>query len=211
MIRSLLILCLLCFSTPALAQGLADLYVGPRNAEIQNGDTRRLSVPHRTDRQLSAWLSEVIPESLTYDSGTIPAHYTEMATVFTPAGLTAYRTYLQSNDMWRRMAADKSALLAITTAPPKLLNYGVVNDTYKWLYDIPVMMSLIPPTTETLRKFKPPTSTLIIRVQLTRVADPQKNASVTDAGSLVQIETWTVTQLTAPALQKPDANRPETR
>lgn len=210
MIR-LLFLCLLCLTTPALAEGLNTLYVGPKSAEIASSDTRRLSVPHRSDRQLSAWLSEVIPESLTYRHDQINAHYRDIAVIFTPSGLTAYRTYLLAHPLWQRMLTEKSGLMAISTGRPALLNHGVVNNTYKWLYDIPVTLSLIAPNTETLRKAKPPTATLIIRVQLTRVADPQKNASVTDAGSLVQIETWTVTQLTGPTPQKPDANRPETR
>ncbi|MES2729003.1 MAG: DotI/IcmL/TraM family protein [Pseudomonadota bacterium] len=190
------------FVTPATAQELQDLYSGPRNAEIVAGDTRRLSVPHRTDTQLSVWLEQVISQSLTYTHTNIQANYTAIAPNFTEAGLTAYRNYLQSSDMWRQMLTQKSTLQAITVDAPKLLNRGVVNDAYKWLYDIPVMVSLLPEGIDTLRKLRPQSYNLLIRVQLTRIADQQNNASITDAGPLVKIETWTVTQIGSSRTQR---------
>lgn len=174
---------------------LMQLYVGPKNVENQAADTRQLSVPHRTDEQLRAWLMDVIPQTLTYTNSTMNKDYGVNSKLFTPSGLTVYRDYLSKSGLLYEMQTKKLRMATVATQKPQLLNEGVANDLYKWLYDVYVMVSLMPEDVAGMPRFDKSVSSsreIVIRLQLTRINSFDAGASVKDGAIGVMIETWDV-------------------
>jgi hypothetical protein len=181
------------FQDPPLAKGgLRDLYVGPQNAEtLEVTDTRALDVPHRTVAQLDAWLINIVPQALTFNLTDMNKQYAEATKLFTAPGLVAYRDYLAQSGLVTDMKARNLRVDSVSTDKPQLLNQGVASGSYKWLFDVPIIMSFIPNDTESLRRIaKPETRKLVVRVQLTRV--PAKEVLTAENTQDVGIEIWQV-------------------
>lgn len=175
---------------------LMNLYVGPQNLETIGTDTRQLNVAHRTDDQLSVWLEDVIPQTLTYTNAGLNKQYAANAKLFTTNGLVAYRDYLSKSGLLPEMKDKKYRLNTVASQKPQLLNEGVANNLYKWLYDVTLMVTLLPEDAASLRKIaKQDTNSrqIVVRLQLTRTNDVKPTGNgVKDSGADVLIETWDV-------------------
>ena len=171
---------------------LYKLYLGPQNAESVASDTRQTSVAHRTNEQLSSWLMSAVPALFNYNNKDMNKQYAENIKLFNASGLALYRDYLAKSGFLLEMRDNKKQLTAMVPSAPQLLNDGVANDRYKWLYDVPLMVTLIPEGASNLRQQKPDSRQLIVRLQLTRVTENEQRGDGQVLDNTIQIESWDV-------------------
>ena len=141
---------------------------------------------HRSSADLAAWLQMAIPETLSFNSDSYQEHLTVLGRGFSPAALSEYNTWVTATGILDALKGNALQLNGFVTDTPFLLNEGVVAGRYRWLFEVPVMVSFVPRDTKDYRgKVDVETRRLIITLQLGRVL-------VSSLPDNVMIETWSV-------------------
>jgi hypothetical protein len=105
---------------------------------------------------------------------------------FSDGGLKQYEDWVSETGIMASLQRNGLQLNGFVTETPFLLNEGVVNGRYRWLFEIPVMVSFVPRGTVSYAQERGvKTQHLLITLQLGRVAD-----SILEHA--VDIESWSV-------------------
>jgi hypothetical protein len=121
-----------------------------------------LSVPHRAIREITEW---------------------GVTQVFDQAGYQQYLSFLTDNNITKVLDSGKFHMRSFVRQHPLLLNEGAVDGRYRWLYEIPMMISYMEPNMAGYEEAEPVSQSMLLRIQIGRV----KNADGTDG---MAIETW---------------------
>lgn len=120
---------------------------------------------HRTRREMQAWIVESVSELLNLDNANKEQVFTAARPYFTSAAFAQYDAYLKSGNILADIEAGRMRLDAIVDQTPQLMNEGVIGNAYRWLYDVPVMITRAP------YQGTPQTARATLRIQLGRTGD----------------------------------------
>lgn len=142
--------------------------------------------PHRSDRELGEWLMQALAQTLSFDSDNFSELLPQLANGFSPEGLEQFKAWTNESGIMAALRANGLQLNALVTDTPFLLNQGAIAGRFRWLYEVPVMISFIPRGTQhAVRGETPETKQMLVTLQLGR-----KQNSVLEHG--IQIESWSV-------------------
>lgn len=102
-----------------------------------------LDKPHRTSKEIAEWLMVTASDVLTFEAG---QHTQEMADedfYFTPSGKQQYVEFLNKNTMMRVLESGRYDMLSFVSETPLLQNEGVRDGHYRWLFEVPIMVSYV--------------------------------------------------------------------
>tara|TARA_B100001778_G_scaffold229117_1_gene190482 strand:+ start:1240 stop:1869 length:630 start_codon:yes stop_codon:yes gene_type:complete len=153
---------------------LDDLY-DPFGGSLENSSD--IDTPHRAVAQLAKWSADIVVQALSFSNNTKDTLFEEIRSSFTASGWAAYQQFLADEGIARLVSAN-GVVSCYTLQLPEVLAQGVLEGAYKWVYDVPVSVTL-----------NGRVETLNIVVQLTRVSRE------TDDEHDVKIETWKVQRL----------------
>ncbi len=166
-----------------------DLRQAPFDYKMAHEDaaTIDLSNPQVTTRQLEMDVAETVADVLSFDSKNYASRTRAAKTNFTEDGYTQYMGYLTSSNITGSLAERDLQCGAYTEGSPLLLNNGVVDGVYKWLFEVPVTLSFIPRVTsyDGNGRVDALNRRILVRVQVTRVYDGANPMAL-------RIESWQV-------------------
>lgn len=156
-------------------------------SELDKTAGKNLDVPHRNQDELAKWLDRAVAETMSFSPASYPDHIKHLATGFTPEGLAQFQAWVQNANLIQAMETGHLQMNGFVQEAPFLLNEGVVNGRYRWLFEIPVMISFFDKDVKFMKSSTQikETRRLLVRLQIGRVA----------TGGLengVLIETWEV-------------------
>ncbi|MBI2234374.1 MAG: DotI/IcmL family type IV secretion protein [Micavibrio aeruginosavorus] len=155
-------------------------------------ETNKVAIdqPHRSDKELGDWLAQAMPQTLSFDAANFDARMAELTVGFSAEGMEQFKSWIINSGILTTMQGNGLQLNGFVTEQPFLLNQGLVNGRYRWLFEVPVMISFMPRGTV---QYNPQESTqsrhLLITLQLGRVEN-----SILEHG--VVIESWAVRENT---------------
>lgn len=150
-------------------------------------DAADLSKPHRNEKQITEWATEIVSQAMTINTKTYNNDFKKIAPYFTPYALQEYQAYLQKTNMVAVLDSNSMRLQAVSDEEGSVIKDGSISGTYHWLVQVPLMTSFYNVDMQTVDKTATAQSqNLMIQVQVGRVA-PKNNA---DAGLVV--ERWSV-------------------
>jgi hypothetical protein len=154
---------------------------------IDSAPANSLSIQHMNANEVAMRLEEIIAEALSFTREDYKANSQGMQKYFTPEGYAQYMEFLNNSGFEKALAGGNLQSGAYTEEPPIELTHGVYNDVYKWVFEVPVTVSFIPPQAETYRndETKPQNRRFLLRAQFARVVDPQDPDSI-------KIEIWQI-------------------
>lgn len=146
-----------------------------------------LAIQHMGSREVSRMLTDIIAESLTFDQETFRSVTTDAKKNFTPEGYAQYLQFLSNSAFEAALSSGNLHAGAYAEEEPVELARGVYGNAFKWVFEVPVTISLIPRNAETYRneETKPQNRSFVLRAQMVRVNDPQDP-------NAVKIELWQV-------------------
>lgn len=145
-----------------------------------------LDRPHRSASDLAAWLQQALAETLSFNAETYTDHLKLLERGYSPSAIAEFNAWATGTGILEALQRNQLQLNGFVADPPFLLNEGVIDGRYRWLYEIPVMVSFVPRGTTTYQgKEGIDTRRLIITLQLGRVA-------VSPLPDHVMVETWAV-------------------
>lgn len=149
-------------------------------------NTTPLDLPHRSAADLSEWLMQALAETLSFTSDNYDDHIKLMTNGFSPEGVSQFNTWVTSSGIFNALHSNGLQLNGFVSEDPFLLNEGTVGGRYRWLFEVPVIISFVPRGTTNLAKQEGINSRkLLITLQLGRYAD----SVLPDA---VKVESWSV-------------------
>jgi len=170
--------------TPAqTAQGM----VGGDAANALEKEQSALDIAHRTEKELKNWVTMVVSESLSAPRGDLKQMNESVRPYFTASGFAAYQAALENSGITEAVRNNNVSVSVLVEEKPLLLNATAVEDVYRWLFDMPIIISYLPIGTQNLiGNDQDSNTTLSLRVQMRRVP-----YAVNREG--VQVEGWTLT------------------
>lgn len=170
---------------PDKAQFVQDI----RQEQINLPDNKSISLDSQnlTDNELKNWITMAVSDSLSFNKDSFSEISTKIRPYFTDAGFDKYQDYLINSGVAENIRTNNFDMSVYIENPPLYLNSSVINNTFKWLYQMPVVISFYPKgqieDPSVADKFI--NSKLSLRLQVTR-------AKVDDDPNAIQIEDWVV-------------------
>lgn len=150
-------------------------------------DNVPLDRPHRTGEQLVTWTEDRVTAAMNIDPSEWDAHMKLLQPDFAPYGLQEYQNYLQTSGIMDVLKTKNLRLNAIMDGTATLLSEGALSGSYRWLYQVPLMISYYDASVKTAKGQggKVQNQKFSIRVQIGRSATAQNDDQI-------MIERWSI-------------------
>lgn len=145
-----------------------------------------LHLRHRTNEKMTLWVQHQIPAYLNFTERTYQDQYSKNAPDFSETGLQEYNKFLQDTNVLKTLSVGGFDVSGFLTDYPIILNAGTVDNRFKWVYQVNVMMTYIKSGVKNLSSLKANESIsreYTVTFQLGRSRDAANEAGVF-------IETW---------------------
>jgi len=154
---------------------------------LAEAHTLPLNSPHRTDRELKAWINTAVSEAMFIDSSNLTKVRDKAQKYFTAAGWKQYEDYLNSSGILKSLDQNSYRMSIFIEEQPLLMNSLEIEGVYRWLYQLPLTISFIPRNAINLLDSQQDivNRKMTLRVQVRRVRLPNDPDAM-------QIESWTM-------------------
>jgi len=142
---------------------------------VDGANQSALAAQNLSEGEIAEFLTQAITESLSFHTGNYEDTKTKSARYFVPSAHQQYLAFLDGSQIYQGLSASNLEAKAFIKDEPILQNAVVQNGVFKWLMDVPVIMSFVPQgATEVNRNSNTIVNqSFILRIQVTRVSDPQ--------------------------------------
>lgn len=109
-------------------------------------DVGDLSKPHRTHVQVAEWLTRALAEVLTIDPDPtlLKVHFGRLKTGMSTYAIQSFRAFLTEHAVIDALRENHMVLKGVVNDQPLLLNEGVVEGRYRWLYQVNATLTFMP-------------------------------------------------------------------
>lgn len=147
-----------------------------------------LDLPHRNSEQVGQWLVMTVSEALTFPAEGYQGVQDKISPYFTAAAKQQYVTFLEEAKIMPVLQAGQYQIRSFVPEAPLLLNEGAIDKRYRWLYEVPVMVTYLGKNVSKYQKdVKPVNQNLTLKIQVGRTVEHA------EIGKDIAIETWTGT------------------
>ncbi|MEZ5814346.1 MAG: DotI/IcmL family type IV secretion protein [Alphaproteobacteria bacterium] len=141
-----------------------------------------LKYAHRSTEEITQWTETVVSNVMSFDKKHL-AKLESSKLYYNQNGWAQYESFIEEKKILAVLQSGKYDINSYVSETPLLLNEGAVNDRYRWLYEVPVMISYIPRGTKDYKKIQPQSRNILLRIQVGRAAEAKNDMGV-------QIESW---------------------
>lgn len=141
----------------------------------EEGGNSYLAIQNYSSQEASQMMLDMIAESLSFTGATYARTVASVEPYYTAAGYRQYKEFLDKSGFAQTLSQQNLQSGAYVHGAPLEINRGVFNGTFKWVFEVPVTISFVPTSFNTYRgdEVRAQNRKIVLRVQLTRVADPQ--------------------------------------
>jgi hypothetical protein len=150
-----------------------------------------LDQPHRTDVQVAEWAMQKVSLALNVDPTSFEIDQKNVSINFDPYGFQEYKDWLTKSGILPTLQAQKLRMNSFAQGTPLLLSEGALEGSYRWLFEIPLMISYYDQATKSLkgkRNTDTATRTIRIRVQVGRSDAQEKDGLLIERWSIAGAE-----------------------
>lgn len=143
-----------------------------------------LNVPHRNTAQIADWAVMAASEAMTFDKDDYNESFKSTEKYFTPAARQQYLTFLKDTHIMNVIESKKFFLRGFVQDVPMLLNEGNVEGRYRWLYEVPVMLTYMDRNMQGYKNSDPANQQMTLNIQVGRTSN-------LETGHDIAVEIWT--------------------
>lgn len=149
----------------------------------QPEDTIPLDQPHRASADITEWVINTASDLMMFEDSDYKQKLEDTKRYFDEGGRGQYEAFLNDTKIIKVLESGKYEVRSYVSDAPLLLNEGAVSGRYRWLYEVPVMVSYLPRGSSTYKNLEPVNQSIVIRLQLGRSADAETDLRL-------QVERW---------------------
>ena len=163
-----------------------DAVIEELDSEGNVESTSPLDIRHRPNSIITKWVLKVVPMLLTYKTDTYEAEYGDKVSSFSKVGVNEYVKFLQEKNILKTLKTGRYDVTGIIQDYPVVINEGPVDGSYRWLYQMNVMVTYMDAGIVTRNgNDNTITQELVVTTQIGRSRDASNEHGVV-------IETWDV-------------------
>lgn len=102
-----------------------------------------LHLRHRTNDIITRWVQHNIPNMLSYEAVRYNEQYNEKVKNFSKVGAEEYVKFLQSSNFLTTLKTGSYDIVGFIKDYPVILNERAIDNRYRWLYQLNVMVTYI--------------------------------------------------------------------
>ncbi len=102
-----------------------------------------LHLRHRTNDIITMWVQTLIPDMISYKAQDYNRQYVDKSKGFDKAGLAEYVKFLNERNFVKTLKTGRYDIAGFIKDYPVLLNEGAVDGSYRWLYQVNIMVTYI--------------------------------------------------------------------
>ena len=159
--------------------------------EAENGagqssdkDIRALDNPHRNPEQIAVWANEAASESLNFSLTDLQRFGSVIRPYFSDRGMSDFKAFLGQANIVTIMRSNDKELTSYIESLPAITQKGVSGGKYKWIVEIPVMISYTDPVKKANKAARNQSQRLLVTTQLSRTSDLERHPEG------IMIERW---------------------
>lgn len=134
--------------------------------------------PHRMAVDISEWLVTVVSESITFEEPRYQDDLKKTVHYFSKNGRESYRSFMSEQGVAGILESKKYYIRNFVEEVPILLNEGPVDGRYRWLYEVPVMLTYMDRSMLDYKGFEPETRHFLLTVQIGRSPETDEEIGV---------------------------------
>lgn len=142
-----------------------------------------LEKPHRQNAKISEYVGKMVSEAMTYSSDDYKQDMSTILELFDTQGKTQYQTFLQEKNIQKVLDSGRYHIRGFMLDAPLLLNSGPVGGRYRWLYEVPVMVSYMDRSAKDYKEADVTNQKIVVTLQVGRRTDIENLTGIV-------IETW---------------------
>lgn len=147
-------------------------------------DSIPLDKPHRMSKDIGAWVMTAAGSAMNFEAGSAAEQLKTRDNLFDTVGKNQYLAFLKETRMLNVAQDGRFNVVSYVNQPPLLLNEGNVNGRYRWLFQVPVVVTYLD---KSMKTYKGAEAKLIqeanLNVQVGRIRSDDKPDGL-------QIEQW---------------------
>lgn len=123
----------------ATSPQMMDIY--NKGEKMVGSNTLSLDQPHRSPEIIATWAAGVVAQALSFSPATFNDLEKKINPDFSTYGMQEYKTYLNKMGLMRTLTTNHLKVMTISEGKAQVIRDGVVDGTYHWLVQVPVMTS----------------------------------------------------------------------
>lgn len=101
-----------------------------------------LDQPHRSDHHITSWVITSVSQALTFHDVDYQKELDRsVEKFFTTEAAEQYKSFLSDAKITEVLSGKRYRINSFTQGKPILINEGALKNRYRWLYEVPVMVS----------------------------------------------------------------------
>ena len=139
--------------------------------------------PHRSKEQIKAWVVTNVSEAMSFLTGNIDDSLALTKGDFSAEGREQYLDFMRRTALLQPLTGGDMTMRSVVREEPFLLNEGEVSGHYRWLYDVPLMVTYLPLAADGYLKTQAQNKMVVVKVQVGR-------SLATEDPEGMMIESW---------------------
>lgn len=140
---------------------------------------------HTNEAAIGKWLIEAVSESMSHQIGGADV-YEKNKGYFAPSGLAQFKQFMKDNNIQKVIDSKRFNIRSFVKESPLLLNSGSAENRFRWLYEVPLMVSYMDAEKFNYKEDEPVNQHIALTVQVGRVEQAGNPLGIL-------IETWSGT------------------
>jgi intracellular multiplication protein IcmL len=128
-----------------------------------------LTEPHRGVTQVAEWVALSVGEMLNFSAAGYGTHIVEMGTYANDKARGDFQSFVDQNKIFDTLKNGNLRMNSSAEEAPLLLNKGAVEGSYRWLYEIPVLLTFLPLDAKSYMDSEHVSQHVIVNAQVGRV------------------------------------------
>lgn len=137
---------------------------------VPTGVGPSLDTPHRVNAQVGQWLELKISEMMNLAPASYDDHVRGMSGYADERGRSDFHGFMTSSGILDTLTANAYQLRGSTEGDALLLNKGVVDGRYRWLFEVPMLLTFLPADAKSYKDTQNLSQHVIVTAQAGRVA-----------------------------------------
>lgn len=146
-------------------------------------DVIPLKHAHTSHDNIGKWLITAVSETMSYNVEDKENIYEKNKAFFAESGLGQFRRFMIDNNIEKVVESGRFNIRSFVKEEPLLLNSQSVDNRYRWLFEVPMMVSYMDAENFDYKNDEPVNQHLVLTIQVGRDADAKNEFGVV-------IETW---------------------
>ena len=113
-------------------------------ADESTPEKSTLENPHRSNAQVGEWLALAVSDIINFQPDTYDQHVRDITKIADERARTEFHSFITNSNTLDTLTKNNYQLRANTEGDALLLNKGVIDGSYRWLFEVPVLITFLP-------------------------------------------------------------------